>query len=901
MTGTGANLSAADLQQLADWNATEVSASACNVFLHTRFVAQAARTPDAVALVFNGVELTYRELDARSNQLAHLLRSRGVGCDVLVGVCAERSFEMVVALLAVMKAGGAYVPLDPGHPPELVRFMVEDAGAAIVLAQPRHAQFFSSAILLEDATWAACSSAALVEHATPQSLAYMIFTSGSTGRPKGAMNAHEAIESRLVWMDTTYGLRADDVVLQKTPFAFDVSVWEFFWPLMKGARLVLAQPEGHRDVEYLTQLIHDTGVTTLHFVPSMLALFLESNSLARCATVCRVMCSGEALPAHLAERFFARLPHVQLHNLYGPTEAAVDVTAWTCEPGATVVPIGRPIANVTIHVVDSALQLVPVGETGELCIGGIAVGRGYHGRVSLTAEKFVPNPYGAPGARMYRTGDLGRWRPDGALEYLGRIDDQVKLRGFRIELGEIESVLREHAAVADAVVTVQELDGGYERLVAYIVPREGGAELDTVALRDLTHARLPAHMRPAAFVGLDHVPVTANGKLDRRALPAPSDVRAHLAGEFVFPSPGLETELARLWEKEFGVHPIGATDDFFELGGRSLRAVRLVARIQRAFGRTLPIASFVQHPTVRKLAELLEAAHGHESRLLVPLRAGSKRPLFLVHPIGGNVFCYVDLARNLGNDQAVYGIEQQGLDGTSLPIAGIVEQARLYIEAIRAVQPDGPYLIGGWSYGGTVAYEMAQQLEAQGVDVALLAVLDARSSSASTRKKAVEALRNYDPAVLAFWFTVIMNRIAGIETPLGLADFDGLDEAGRLARIAQSLAGASDAPEVEQIRIAFTLFQNNLRALNDYEIGSYRGVMTLFRAIVPVERLPDRPTPPPWGWDALCEHIDLHDIESTHFLLLHPDHLARLAAPLREALERAQHAADSNNAHGVHS
>ena len=857
-------------------------------YLHERFGAQSAKTPNAVALVFEGSELTYRELDERSNQLAHLLRARGVRRDVLVGVCAERSFEMVIALLAILKAGGAYVPLDPGNPPELLDFMVADSGVALVVAQKRHARLFATAVLLDGDEWAEHSTAPIVGSALPQSLAYMIFTSGSTGRPKGAMNTHEAIDNRIVWMNGAYGLTRDDVVLQKTPFGFDVSVWEFFWPLVNGARLVLARPDGHRDVEYLTGLIRDTSVTTLHFSPSMLAVFLESGTLTRCSSVRRVLCSGEALPVDLAQRFFERMPKaVALHNLYGPTEAAVDVTAWTCQPGESAVPIGRPIANVSIYVVNGALEVVGVGVTGELCIGGIAVGRGYRGRAALTAESFVPDAQRGGGARMYRTGDLARWREDGALEYLGRIDHQVKLRGFRIELGEIESVLREHASVQDAVVAVQDQGRGGNRLVAYVVSRDGTDALDVAGLRGLARRRLPPHMVPPVFVGIEKIPVTTNGKLDRRALPAPPDVRARLGTEVVAPAPGIETELLRLWEEELDVQPIGATDDFFELGGHSLLAVRLVARIDATFGRVLPIAMIVQHPTVRRLAQLLGAAPAEATPLLVHLHAGTQRPLFLVHPIGGNVFCYVEFARRLGGDQSVYGIQQRGVDGTVDPLSTVEEQATSYVDLVRSVQPTGPYLIGGWSYGGTVAYEMVRQLHAQGEEIALFANLDARASTVEARAKASVMLRDYDPTMLAFWFTVIMSRIGGIETPATLEDFEGRDETGLVGRIAEELSPHGSVAELAQLRIAFGLFRNNLRALGNYEVRPYGGTMTLFRAMIPVPKLAHRPTPPPWAWDSFCPHILIRDIENTHFLLFDAARVDCIATPMREAVERA--------------
>ncbi|HEX7241973.1 MAG TPA: amino acid adenylation domain-containing protein, partial [Longimicrobiaceae bacterium] len=474
---------------LVEWNATG-RPSFAGPCLHRLIAAQAKRTPNAVAVVAGPEALTFAELERRSNRLARWLRGRGVGPEVPVGICMERSGEMVVALLATLKAGGAYIPLDPGYPAERLGYMLEDARVRLLLTRadllerlPPHA---AEPVCL-DGLWVEAMDEDDTDpevDVSPDGLAYVIFTSGSTGRPKGAMNAHAGIVNRLLWMQEEYGLGPDDVVLQKTPFSFDVSVWEFFWPLMTGARLVLARPEGHRDPAYLSELIEREGVTTLHFVPPMLQAFLEAGEPWRCRSVRRVMCSGEALPYELMERFFSALPGAELHNLYGPTEAAVDVTYWACGPRARrVVPIGRPVANTRLYVLGSALLPVPVGVVGELFIGGVQVGRGYLGRPELTAETFVPDPLSpTPGARLYRTGDRARWLASGELEFLGRVDTQVKIRGFRIEPGELEAVLTRHPAVREAVVVVREAASGTpgdKRLVAYVVPgREPGEDVE---------------------------------------------------------------------------------------------------------------------------------------------------------------------------------------------------------------------------------------------------------------------------------------------------------------------------------------------------------------------------------------------------------------------------------------
>jgi len=596
-------------QLLVGWNATAREYGS-EARLHRLIERQVARTPEAVALEFEGRELTYAELNARANQLARLLQAKGVGPEVLVGVFAERSFEMVVALLAVLKAGGAYVPLDPSYPKDRLRYMLEDARAPLVLAQPHLANALpaGAAQVLEldtsRAAYAGESGEDLQDVGTPEDLAYVIFTSGSTGRPKGAMNAHRGICNRLLWMQEEYGLGTDDAVLQKTPFSFDVSVWEFFWPLMTGTRLVLARPEGHRDSAYLVGLIRESRITTLHFVPSMLRVFLQEAGLDGCRSLKRVICSGEALPHELQERFFARLPAVELHNLYGPTEAAVDVTYWACRRGdeRLTVPIGRPVANTQTYVLDAQMRPVPVGVPGELYIGGVQVGRGYIGRPELTAERFVADPFSLrPGARLYKTGDLARHLADGAIEYLGRLDYQVKIRGQRIELGEIEATLDKHAGVGQSVVLAREDTPGDQRLVAYVVPREQApsfAELKT----HLSQA-LPLYMVPAAYVFLETLPLTSSGKVDRKALPAPE----RSASEAIYVAPRTPTEeiMVDIWAQVLGVGRVGVHDNFFELGGHSLLATQVISRARDKFDLQIPLVMIFEEPTLSGFADYI--------------------------------------------------------------------------------------------------------------------------------------------------------------------------------------------------------------------------------------------------------------------------------------------------------
>nr|WP_317985369.1 non-ribosomal peptide synthetase [Burkholderia pseudomallei] len=643
MTAGSANVSVARLplldeaerkQVVYEWNATErdYPIEQC---IHQLFEAQVDRKPEAIALTFDGQRLGYAELNARANRLAHYLQARGVGPDRLVALCAERGIEMVVGLLAILKAGGAYVPLDPSHPPERLRRMLDDTNPVAVLVDDIGADALASFeshvaarsprvhLSRDIAQWRACNPA---NPPTPREraarrLAYVIYTSGSSGEPKGVMNEHRGVVNRLWWMQQTYALDERDAVLQKTPFSFDVSVWEFFWPLMSGARLVIAKPEGHKDPAYLSELIDRERVTTLHFVPSMLQAFLEDEGAARgCGSVKRVMCSGEALPPSLVKRFYRCLPDARLHNLYGPTEAAVDVTAWACdaEEGGASVPIGRPIANTRIYVLDEYGQPVPRGVAGELYIGGVQVARGYLNRPELTRERFVDDPFVA-GGRLYKTGDLARWRTDGSLEYLGRNDFQVKIRGFRIELGEIEAQLAKVAGVREAVVLAREAapdtkrhaasnensasNSGEKRLVAYYT-----GDADATALRAQAAQHLPSYMVPSAYVRLDAWPLTPNGKLDRHALPAPAD-DAYARAEYEAPQGAKEEALAAIWKDLLPVERISRHDNFFELGGHSLLAITLIEHMRRA-NLHADVTTLFTAPTLADLAVRVGASRG---------------------------------------------------------------------------------------------------------------------------------------------------------------------------------------------------------------------------------------------------------------------------------------------------
>jgi amino acid adenylation domain-containing protein len=719
-------------QLLIGWNDTQV-AYPQQLLLHELFEAQVDRTPEAIAVEYDGQQFTYRELNQRSNQLAHYLRTLGVGPDALVGVCMERSLELIVALFGVLKAGGAYVPIDSDYPQERISYMLEDAGLSVLLTQSRiigRLPGCDAKTLCLDDSWeqiAGEDQANPKKITTPGNLAYMIYTSGSTGKPKGAMNTHRGICNRLLWMQDQYQLTEADRILQKTPASFDVSVWEFFWPLLTGARLVLAKPGGHQDPAYLISLITEQRITVTHFVPSMLAIFLAEPRAQQCVSLRHVICSGEALSFNLQEQLFKLLP-AQLHNLYGPTEAAVDVTHWTClrDDERNIVPIGRPVANTQIYILDKYLQPVPVGISGDLYIGGVQVGRGYHNRPDLTAEKFLPDPFSAdPAARIYKTGDLCRWLADGNVEYLGRSDFQVKVRGLRIELGEIEAVLDRHKAVRQCVVVAREETPGDKVLVAYVERQQTELAPAMSDLRAYLSEHLPTYMIPSIFVVMEKLPLSPNGKIDRKLLPAPDQGRVEISGTFVAPRDPIEQMLTQIWSEILGVRKIGIHDNFFELGGHSLLAVRIVAEIERLVKRRLPLATFLQAPTVSALADVLRKEDWKPSwSSLTPIRAGgSKPPLFLMHSHGGNVLEYYPLAKCLEADQPVYALQARGLDGNIIKDQSFETMAAAHLAELRSLQPEGPYFLGGYCLGGMLALEAAQQLLAVGEEVALVLLI----------------------------------------------------------------------------------------------------------------------------------------------------------------------------------
>ncbi len=928
-TSNGMTLSDSERQQiLCEWNRTDVEFPR-DKCIHQMFEEQVARSPDAIALVVENDCISYAELNWRSNQLAHHLESLGVRADARVAICAERSLEMVVALLAVIKAGGAYVPLDPSYPSERLGYMLEDSAPAALLIQGHLAGMFANEnyagqiVDLTDAMppWRAqpeTNPNAADSGVHPGSLAYVIYTSGSTGKPKGVMIEHRSLVNRLVWMQKAYGLTGGDSVLQKTPFSFDVSVWEFFWPLINGARLVMARPEGHKDPNYLTDAISQCNITTLHFVPSMLQVFVDQVDAARCTSLVRVIASGEALPAALVRKFRQRLPQVALHNLYGPTETTVDVTAWTCsvDPALTNIPIGRPIDNTQVYILDELGEPVPVGVAGELYIGGVGVARGYLNLPELTAERFLPDMFAArEDARMYRTGDLCRWRPDGAIEYLGRNDFQVKIRGFRIELGEIEARLAEQPNVREAVVIAREDTPGDKRLVAYIVPAKG-IQIQDRDLRDTLARVLPDYMVPSSFVLLEKMPTTANGKLDRDGLPAPGSSQIHREAApttiakliktkmsrngvtppgrdparesaYVPPTDTLEVELIEIWEQILGVTHIGIQDDFFQLGGHSLLAARMFARVEEKLQKKLPFATLFRGATIEKLAEVIRAEGwiSHWS-VLVPIHEqGTKPPLYLVHGLRGNVLTFYGLRHHIPADQPLYGIQADGLGTGRASLVSIPEMAKHYIREMRTVQPHGPYFLGGFSAGGLVAYEMARQLHEAGERVPFLALFDSYVEAAGgywlKSFYSKRALRMSLLALRASWLSI---KSEGLISVLG-KKFQSMGVNIRimvwllLGKISgRSKSGEAIHPRFLNPHEAFT------RAIRVYSPQRYPGPAISFHSTSLDPDIPDFTE----GWARfITGKLEHQHVYGGHEDIFREPHIARLADQLMQALESA--------------
>ncbi|MGN9786180.1 amino acid adenylation domain-containing protein [Nonomuraea sp. ZG12] len=853
-----------DTAAIEGWNATARPYPAAT--LHELIAEQAGRTPTAPAVCYDGTWLSYRELAARARAVTARLLAAGTAPGDVVGVCLERGPDLLPALLGVLGAGAAYLPLEPELPPERLAYMIEEARARVVLTGAAGAAVLPDGVALTVVlpivlpAGGPAPQAAAAPRVHPDSLAYVIFTSGSTGRPKGVGVSHRAIVNRLRWMQDTFRLTSGERVMHKTPLSFDVSVWELFWPLMTGAGLVVAEPGAHRDGARLAALATAQRVSTMHFVPSMLELFLDEPALP--ATT-RVLCSGEALSAELAARFHERLPGTELHNLYGPTEAAVDVTWHACAAGESLVPIGAPVANTRLEILDADGRRVPVGTPGELCLGGVQLARGYVNRPALTADRFVPDPYGPPGARLYRTGDVARWLPGGEVQYLGRTDFQVKIRGQRVELGEIEALLAAHPAVRAAVVVLRG-----ERLVGYVVP--DGEDLPDLA--PALRRQLPDPMVPATWVRLDALPVTANGKLDRAALPDPGDAGR---APYLPPRDPFEAKLATLWEETLGVDAVSVHDDFFALGGHSLLALRLTMRLRKELGRDVPLSTVLTAPTVARLAVELRRPQDNDGapQRIVPLRpAGERTPIFLFHALGGQVFRYLPLTRHLGADQPVYAVQAAGLAPGERPHATLAEMVDDYTAHLLRVRPHGPYVLGGYCIGGNIALETARRLRAMGEQVPLV-VLFYSDAAEPVLRASLE-----DDAVL------LMHALAGGQVQVNLDDLHQMDPDERLLAVIDAAARADklqpDTADLRQARRFVEVFRANAHAVGHYQHAPYDGDVLLFSPTA------EGVEPDDMGWrDVVTGRLRISPIHGERFTVMYEPRVALAAAELRSSVD----------------
>ncbi|MCP4664192.1 MAG: amino acid adenylation domain-containing protein [bacterium] len=878
-------------QQLVAWNDTRAEFPSST--LHGLFAARAADASEAVAVVFGDEQLSYGELDARANQLAHHLRARGVGSDSRVGICMKRSLKLMVGLMGILKAGGAYLPLDPAYPRERLRFMLEDARISALLTESslrRQLPAASPVVCLDtdQPSIAARPTDDPVSVVDPRNLAYVIYTSGSTGKPKGVEVPHLGV-LRLLFGSTYAALDSTRTLLQAAPVAFDASTFEVWGALLHGGRCVL-MPQEVPTPPLLRELLRRHRVDTLWLTASLFNTVVDEDPEIL-AELEQLLIGGEALSAAHVRRYREHCPSPRLINGYGPTES----TTFTCchpiggpaDAARASIPIGRPIANTRVVLLDERREPVLVGTPGELCVGGPGLARGYQERPALTAVSFVPDPFSSePGMRMYRTGDLGRYLPDGRIEFLGRIDHQVKVRGYRIELGEIEAVLSDHPAVDHcAVVAREEAVGGRRplpaRLVAYVVAAD--SEPAPVAeLRQLLKQRLPEYMVPAAYVTLDTLPLTPSGKVDRaalgrRALPAPGRENLELRAPWVAPRDPVELRLTRIWEELLGVGPVGVKDHFFALGGHSLLAVQLVAKIKESFHATLPLTALFNAPTVEALAGMLKGQLTPSASSLIALRpGGTKPPLFCVHPIGGTAFCYLALARHLGSERPIYGLQSPALDSDQPLPERIEDMAAHYIRELRAVQPEGPYFLAGWSMGGNVAYEMAQQLTARGHRVAFLGMIDA----AATHGDAAPMVDD-EPRLLARFALEIGLPIEPAASP------EPADEATAEINLTELLErgkrrGLLPADvELTHVRRLYQIFKANLRALCRYLPRPYSGAIHLFMAAQPLADDHDLST----GWKRLVSRVTTEVTPGNHFTAVREPHVEALARQLAACLQ----------------
>ena len=854
---------------LTGWNATQ-SDYPRTLCIHELLEHTARQTPDAIAVQFQEHKLTFAELEGRANQLANYLAMRGAGPGKIIGISLHRSLEMVIAVLAVLKTGAAYLPLDPAFPRARLEFMASDA-AIELLVTTQHSTVVTTAhkvfLDAEEAMVQRAPSSPLDRKIDAESRAYVLYTSGSTGTPKGVEVEHRSVVNLLYAMQAHVQLPRDGSLLAVTTLSFDIAVLELFLPLLTGARIILATREQSSDPSALRDLIHQTKPSLMQATPGTWRMLIDCGWNG--SRQMKVLVGGEKVSPEIASALVDRC--AAAWNCYGPTETTVWSTVCRLERGATRVSIGRPLANTTLYVLDRYGKLAPIGARGELFIGGDGVARGYLNRPDLTAGRFIPNPFGA--GRLYRTGDFVRYLPDGQLEILGRNDAQVKIRGFRIELGDVENALEACPQVRAAAVVVRQDAFGENTLAGYFVPCPG-SPLDPAAVRSLLAQTLPDYMIPAFLTPMATLPKTPNGKVDRKALPAPE----------TFSVPGrsaintLETTLVGIWESTLGVRPIGVTDNFFELGGHSVLAARIFARMEKVLGKTLPLATLFQAPTIEKLAAVIRKSDWKPMwSSLVPIRpGGTKPPFFFVHPIGGNVLNFSGFCSHFGADQPIYGLQARGLDNEVAPHTSVEEMAADYIDDIRRVQPEGPYFIGGFSAGGVVAFEMARQLQDMAQPVGILALLDTEILTL------VQHHISVDERLHAWWRMTKLNlRYA---SRMSLAEYVGKKVFNLRMRSKLLAWGLRERMGLPIDPAQLNAEEAFLLAFKRYVPRVHYGNATLFRAGNGAEYLD-----PKLGWAGLIRgRLDIQEVSGDHDTILQEPHIGMLARLLETCLERAR-------------
>lgn len=876
-------LPARQLEQRIAVNSTD--APGAKAMLHTLFAEQVAKRSQQAAVVA-AKTLTYQELYRYSHQIGRWLRQLGARPNVLVAVVMQKGWEQVVALLGVLQSGAAYLPIDPALPQERLQYLIAQSEVGLVLTQ----SWLKDKIQWPDNIQLLCVDSEDIENIDdqpleliqqPEDLAYVIFTSGSTGLPKGVMVDHRGAVNTICDVNQRFGVGSEDRVLALSSLSFDLSVYDIFGTLAAGGTIILPDADALKNPAHWTQLLITEKITIWNSVPALMQMLVDyasSYDLSACS-LRLVLLSGDWIGVTLPDQIKSLFSGVQVISLGGATEASIWSVCYPItkvDPTQPSIPYGKPMTNQRTHILNENLEPCPDWVVGNLYLEGIGLAKGYWRDEKKTNAQFILHPQ--TGQRLYRTGDIGRYLPDGNIEFLGREDFQVKVQGYRIELGEIESALRQHPAIRDVFVTAVGEVHSSKRLVAY-VRTEPSLIADVNELRNFLAHKLPEYMIPTAFIALETFPLTPNGKVDRKALPNPERVTERQSN-FVAPADALQLQLTQIWEELLNVHPVGIRDNFFELGGNSLLAVRLMAKVHKLYQQELSLSTLLQGPTVEHLANVLrqQTTVQHWSSLVEIQPGTSQRPLFFVHPVGGNVLCYVDLARHLGTEQPFYGLQSVGLNGEQPPYTRVEDMAAHYIQELQTIQPQGPYLLGGWSMGGLVAYEMAQQLHQQQQEVAALVLLDSRVPT---------SVPNLDDATLLTWFARDLSGLVGKNFTLLPDEIQNLKSEAGLHYLLEQAIKADILPsdiEVTQMQRLLEIFKANTRAMWNYQPRVYAQPMLLIRPQEVFSADFDDFGDASWGWHKFAQQLTIQTISGNHYSILAQPHVQVLAQQLREYL-----------------